>query len=185
MQNTIMEKKKLVIRDVRFSYVHLFEKDSNDKYSVSLIIPKNSPQIQEIKAAISEAVRNGAAKLGTSFRLDINKVLHDGDIEKINDKAYANAYYLNAKSKRPVGIVKKNETGMSDKTIGISDPDEFYSGCYGAASIAFYAFNSGTNKGIGCAVKNVLKQDEGPRLDGGSSAESDFGGMIDEEDDVE
>lgn len=175
---------RLVLKGVRFSYVHLFEKDNNDKYSVSLIIPKNSPQIAEIKAAIQSAAQAGVAKLGSNFRLDINKVLHDGDIEKINDEAYANSYYLNAKSSKKVGIVKKNESGIGGKTTDITDPDEFYSGCYGAAAIAFFAFNSGTNRGIGCALNNVYKAEDGERLGGGSSAEADFGTMIEDEEEA-
>lgn len=176
---------RVVIKDVRFSYVHLFEKDNNDKYSVSLIIPRNSPHIAEIKAAVQAAAKNGVAKLGSNFRLDINKVLHDGDIEKINDEAYANSYYLNAKSPKKVGIVKKNESGIGGKTTDITDPDEFYSGCYGMASVTFFAFNSGTNRGIGCALNNVLKTEEGERLGGGASAEADFGEMLDELDEEE
>lgn len=169
---------KVIIQDVRFSYVHLFDKDSNDKYSVSLIIAKNNPQIADIKKAIQEAVKAGAAKLGTNFKLDLGKVLHDGDIDKLDDEAYANSYYLNAKSSKPVGIVKKNETGMGGKVMSITDQSEFYSGCYGAASVSFFAFNSGTNKGIGVGLNNVLKLRDGDILGGGSSAANDFDELL-------
>jgi hypothetical protein len=53
--------------------------------------------------------------------------------------------------------------------------DEFYSGCYGRASISFYAYNTSGNKGIAAGLNNIQKLEDGERLAGGSSAEEDFG----------
>ena len=55
------------------------------------------------------------------------------------------------------------------------DKEEFYSGCYGRASINFYAFNV-SSKGIACGLNNLQKLADGEMLAGGSSAEDDFGG---------
>jgi Protein of unknown function (DUF2815) len=58
----------------------------------------------------------------------------------------------------------------------IMDKQDFYSGCYGRASINFYAFNTSGNKGIGAGLGNLQKMGEGERLSGGgASAEDDFG----------
>ena len=54
-------------------------------------------------------------------------------------------------------------------------PEEFYSGCYGRASINFYAFNANGNKGIAAGLQNLQKLTEGEPL-AGASAEQDFGG---------
>ena len=54
------------------------------------------------------------------------------------------------------------------------DKEEFYSGCYGRASINFYAFNVSGNKGIAAGLNNLQKLEDGERLSGGSSAEEDF-----------
>ena len=56
----------------------------------------------------------------------------------------------------------------------IIDPNEFYSGCYGRASVTFYPYNASGNKGIACGLNNVQKQEEGDRLGGGTSAAADF-----------
>ena len=53
--------------------------------------------------------------------------------------------------------------------------DEFYSGCYGRASINFYAFNV-SSKGIAAGLNNLQKLEDGEMLAGGSTAEEDFGG---------
>ena len=57
----------------------------------------------------------------------------------------------------------------------IMDKDEFYSGCYGRASINFYPFDAAGNKGIAVGLNNLQKMEDGERLAGGSSAEDDFG----------
>ena len=61
------------------------------------------------------------------------------------------------------------------------DKDEFYSGCYGRASVNFFAFNVGGNKGIACGLNNLQKLEDGERLGGSiSSAEDDFGSTDDD-----
>jgi hypothetical protein len=67
--------------------------------------------------------------------------------------------------------------GIVDKDLNpIMSQDEFYSGCYGRASINFYAFNNAGNRGIACGLNNLQKLADGEPLAGGASAETDFGG---------
>lgn len=169
-----MDNTKVIIRNVRFSYAHVFQKDNNDKYSVSVIIPKTHPQLTEIRDAIKAAVTSGVAKLGDRYRLQDVKVLHDGDADRPEDKAYAGSFYLSARSNTRPGVVKPNTTGIGGKTTDITDENEFYSGCYGHVSVNFFAFNSGTNKGIACGLNNICKTRDGDYLGGRASAESDF-----------
>ena len=74
------------------------------------------------------------------------------------------------------GIVDKSRQPIIDKT-------EFYSGCYGHASISFYAFNSNGNKGIACGLNNLMKTRDGEPLGGRNTAEDDFAGLYDDDDD--
>ena len=55
------------------------------------------------------------------------------------------------------------------------EKEEFYSGCYGRASINFYAFNV-SSKGIAAGLNNLQKLEDGEMLAGGSTTEEDFGG---------
>ena len=76
-------------------------------------------------------------------------------------------FFLNANSSRKPEIVNKEREAIMSN-------DEFYSGCFGRASINFYAFNVSGNKGIACGLNNIQKLEDGERLAGGSSAEDDF-----------
>lgn len=176
---------KVVVRNVRFSYVHVFEKDTfNDKYSVSILFPKGDKEmLDEIKQAVKAAATQGAAKLGPGYQVKLSSVIHDGDVEKAGDEAYKGMYYLNAKSDRKPGVVKRNTTGLGGKTVEISSPDEFYSGCYGHASVTFFAFNQGVNKGISVALNNLMKTRDGDPLGSAQSAEADFGQFVEDDDD--
>lgn len=168
-----MESTKVIIKNVRFSYEHVFEpvaveEGQPKKYSVSIIIPKSdTATIAKIEAAIKLAAEQGKAKLGGKIPAGLKTPLRDGDEERPDDEAYENSYFINANSNRKPGLVDANLDPIMDK-------DEFYSGCYGNVSVNFYAFNV-KNKGIAAGLQNIQKIKDGDRLSGGSSAAEDFG----------
>lgn len=169
--------------DTRWSYANVWEAKSinggTPKYSVSLIIPKSdTATIKKIEAAIEAAYKEGEAKLKGNGRsvpaLSVLKTpLRDGDAERPDDEAYANAYFVNANSATAPGIVDADRQEIIDRS-------EVYSGVYGRASINFYAFNSNGNKGIACGLNNLQKIRDGEPLGGKSRAEDDFAGEEDE-----
>lgn len=163
---------KVITGKVRFSYANVWEAKSinggDEKYSVSLIIPKSDKKtIAEIKAAIEQAKKDGKGKFGGKVPANLKLPLRDGDIDRPDDEAYKNCYFINANSKDRPGIVDKN-------VKPILDQDELYSGCYGRASIIFYAFNQNGNKGVACGLQNIQKLVDGEPLSGRSRAEDDF-----------
>lgn len=170
--------------DTRWSYANVWDPKSinggTPKYSVSLIIPKSDKvTIQKIKAAIQAAYEEGESKLKGSGKsvpsLSVIKTpLRDGDLERPDDEAYKNAYFVNANSATAPGIVDADRQQIIDRS-------EVYSGVYGRASINFYAFNSNGNKGIACGLNNLQKIRDGEPLGGKASAESDF--ATDDDDD--
>ena len=170
--------------DTRWSYANVWDPKSinggTPKYSVSLIIPKSDKvTIQKIKAAIQSAYEEGESKLKGSGKsvpsLSVIKTpLRDGDLERPDDEAYKNAYFVNANSATAPGIVDADRQQIIDR-------NEVYSGVYGRASIKFYAFNSNGNKGIACGLNNLQKIRDGEPLGGKASAESDF--ATDDDDD--
>ncbi len=172
---------KVMIGEVRFSYVHLFTPDQIDdssepKYSVSLIIPKSNKRlINDIKAAIDIALENGvSSKFGGKKPANWKSPLRDGDIERPDDDAYAGSYFINACSRMKPGIVKKAKDMGKATLVQITDEEEVYSGCYGYASVNFFAFNTAGNKGVAAGLNNVLKTRDGDYLGGRVSAEADF-----------
>lgn len=164
-------------KDTRWSYANVWEPKAINggapKYSVSLIIPKSdTATVAKIKAAIEAAYHEGEAKLKGNGRsvpplAAIKNPLRDGDVERPDDPAYANAYFVNANSATAPGIVDADRNPILSRS-------EVYSGVYGRASINFYAFNSNGNKGIACGLNNLQKLRDGDPLGGKASAESDF-----------
>ena len=144
----------------RWSYVNVWEPKANNdgklKYSVSLIIPKSDTKtIAKINAAVQAAYEEGQSKLKGNGKsvpaLSILKTpLRDGDLERPDDEAYANSFFLNANSSNQPGIVDANRDPIIERS-------EVYSGVYGRASINFYAFNTNGNKGIACGLNNLQK----------------------------
>lgn len=163
--------------DTRWSYANVWEPKSinggTPKYSVSLIIPKtDTVTIAKINAAIEAAYKEGEAKLKGNGKsvpplAAIKTPLRDGDIERPDDEAYANAYFINANATTAPGIVDADCNPVLTRS-------EVYSGVYGRASINLYAFNSNGNKGIACGLNNLQLIRAGSPLGGKASAESDF-----------
>lgn len=163
--------------NTRWSYANVWEAKSINggapKYSVSLIIPKSDTKtIEKIKAAIQAAYEEGESKLKGNGKtvpaLSVLKTpLRDGDLERPDDDAYANSYFVNANSGTAPGIVDADRQPIIDHS-------EVYSGVYGRASINFYAFNSNGNKGIACGLNNLQKMRDGEPLGGKTRAEDDF-----------
>ena len=171
-------------KNTRWSYANIWEPKSINggapKYSVSLIIPKSDKAtVQKIKAAIEAAYKEGETKLkgnGKSVPAfsSLKTPLRDGDIDRPDDEAYENSYFINANSATAPGIVDADR-------IPVLDRSNVYSGVYGRASITFYAFNSNGNRGIACGLQNLQLIRDGEPLGGKVSAESDF--ATDEDDD--
>ena len=178
MENKVNNPMKVITGpNTRWSYANVWEAKSvnggTPKFSVSLIIPKSdTATIAKIRAAIEAAYKEGEAKLKGNGRsvpaLSVLKTpLRDGDTERPDDEAYANAYFVNANSATAPGIVDADRQPILDRS-------EVYSGVYGRASINFYAFNSNGNKGIACGLNNLQKIRDGEPLGGKSRPEDDF-----------
>ena len=177
MTNYVNPSKVITGKNTRWSYVTVWEPKAinggTPKYSISLIIPKDDKEtIDKVNAAILAAYKEGESKLKGNGRsvpplTAIKNPLRDGDVERPDDPAYANAYFINANSATPPGIVDANRQEIFDHS-------EVYSGVYGRASITFYAFNSNGNRGIACGLNNLQKLRDGEPLGGKASAASDF-----------
>ena len=172
-------------KDTRWSYANVWEPKSINggvpKYSVSLIIPKSDTKtIEAIKKAIQAAYKEGEAKLKGNSRSvplleAIKTPLRDGDLERPDDEAYKNSYFVNANSTTPPGIVDASVQPILTRS-------EVYSGVYGRASINFYAFNSNGNRGIACGLNNLQKIRDGEPLGSRATAESDFADFAEDDD---
>ena len=171
--------------NTRLSYANVWDPKSINggapKYSVSLIIPKSDTKtIEKIQVAIQAAYEEGQSKLKGNGKsvpplTAIKTPLRDGDLERPDDEAYKNSYFINANSATAPGIVDADRQPILERS-------EVYSGVYGRASINMYAFNSNGNKGIACGLNNIQKISDGEPLGRKSRAEDDFATADDEDD---
>lgn len=168
---------KVVTGKVRFCYVNVFEpttinEGDTPKYNLCILIPKSDTKtLEAVRKAIEAAKIAGKSKLADKngkIPSTIKLPLRDGDEERSDDPAYEGMMFINANSTRKPAIVDKDLNPIMSQ-------EEFYSGCYGRASINFYAFNV-QSKGIAAGLQNLQKLEDGEMLAGGSTAEEDFGG---------
>jgi hypothetical protein len=165
-------KVKVVTGKARFSYANVFQPKASieggtPKYSVSIIIPKSDKDtIERLQKAFEDTKKASSALFGGSIPKGLKGGLRDGDEEK-DDPVYANSYFINANSVQKPGVVDADLNP-------IIDANEFYSGCYGRASVTFYPYNTQGSKGIACGLNNIQKLEDGEKLGGGSNAASDF-----------
>jgi hypothetical protein len=171
---------------VRFSYCNLFtpravQADAQEKYSVTLLIPKSDKAtLDKIKKAIEAAKatyiqRNSGKKLPAQLKT----TLHDGDGERPNGGDFGEEckgnYSITVSSKNPPVLVHADKTPLTDQ-------NELYSGCYGRAIINFYVYDTNGNKGISAGLNGVMKLYDGEPLGGGVVTDADWDGDWDDTD---
>ena len=175
--------KKVMIRNARLSYEHIFQPsalaNSTPKYSLTLIIPKDHPDLPAVKRALFEA---GAEKFPTAFApgkpwpMGYTSPLKDGDKDLTGDGTavlceknpeYKGCYVLKAQStRRPVILGRRKEALTEEDGV-------IYSGCYVNVSAAFGAYvYENIKKGVTCYLNGLQFVADGERF--GSDASSDF-----------
>ena len=170
-----------VVIPCRISFANIWEpksiNGSDEKYSVSCIIPKSDKAtLAKIHKAIEAAKEDGKSrKWGGKIPANLKLPLRDGDVERADDEAYVDAMYVNANSKDAPQIVDR-------KVQPILDAMECGSGDYCNVSVNFYAFNANGNRGIAAGLSNIQFWEDGEPLNGRVRAEDEFD-ALDAEDD--
>ena len=139
----------------RISYANLFvpkavDPKSDPKYSVVCLIDKKDTEtVKKVKAAIALAVEQGKEKYWSGkLPAKCKMALHDGDIDRPDDEAYAGHYFVNANSSDKPQVVDRRKNP-------IEDPMDVYSGCYCNVTVNFYPYNKPMNQGIATGLGNV------------------------------
>ena len=179
MANKISSATKVVI-PCRISFANIFEAKSINggeaKYSVSCLIPKEDKKtLLAIHKAVEAAKEDGKTrKWGGKIPPNLKLPLRDGDVDRPEDPAYADSYFINATSQEQPGVVDR-------KRVKITDPLAIYSGCYIRASINIYPFNANGNRGIAAGLSNIQFWEDGEPLNGRVRAEDEFDALDDDD----
>lgn len=162
-----------VVVPCRISFANIWEpksiNGSDEKYSVSLLIPKeDKATLTKIHKAIETAKEAAKSKKWNGkIPPNLKLPIHDGDIDRPDDENYAGHFFFNATSKDAPQIVDR-------KVQPIIDPMECGSGDYCNVSVNFYGFAASGNKGVAAGLQNIQLVRHGERLAGKPSASSDF-----------
>lgn len=176
------------------SFPHLFkaEADNNKNdsgepiYDCQFIIPKS--QREDARALLAAIQKVGKAKWGDNWK-KVRQPLRDGDKESgdltedgsTKGEKYPErlgAFFINARSKKPVGVFDRDRSP-------ITEAGEVYSGAKVKINVTFYPYSTNGNHGIGVALNGVQKIADGDPIGGGGkpSVESMFD-VLDDEDDL-
>lgn len=161
-----------VIVPCRFSYLFCFKPNviegGEEKYSVSAIISKDdSKTVNMVMKAIEEAKKEHVEKWGGVIPLNLRIPLRDGDLEKPEDEAYRNSYFINATTKYKPQVIDRN-------LQPIFDASQVYSGCYGKISLVFYGYKFNGNVGVAASLGNIQKIKDGDYLGSRVNAVDEF-----------
>lgn len=173
---------RVITGKVRFSFVNVFEakafgEGQEAKYSVQLLIPKSDVgTISRIKKAIDAAAQKGLmSKFGGKMPAVLKTTLKDADVDTdLDGEVFAQKWDYTA-GHYIINVSSRVKPQIVDADLQpIIDPTEFYSGCFGRASINFFAYNANGNKGISAGLNNLQKLEDGEPLGGITTAEQDF-----------
>ncbi len=172
--------------EARLSFVHVFkpyafQQGQEEKYSVTVLVPKTDTDTKaRIDAAIEAAKQRGVSdKWNGQCPPILPTPVHDGDGVRPSDgmpfgdecKGHW-VFTASAKVDYPPEVVDMNGNPIIDHS-------EVYSGMYGRVNVNFFPYAFGGKKGIGCGLGPVQKLRDGEVLGGGRvSAAQAFGTPI-------
>ena len=180
---------KCLIGEALMNFVHVFEPDARldpnrPRYGVVLSFPKSNVELyKKIEAAIAECQEKTRTTMfgGTLPRKFSVVEIQDGDLDWEEKYNLAGQWVIKATSTFKPEVVKKAKVMGKDSLIPITDETEFYSGCYGYASVTFVGYDKDVNKGITCMLNSVLKSKDGDRLgDGSGNVAADYASVLDD-----
>ena len=165
--------------EFRAAYVNVFKPKMNDmskkeEYSLVALFKPGTDFTGLKKMAEDAAIKKFGSdktqwpKLRSPFR--VHEDMEKGG--KLPDGYEKGGIFINLKNaKSKPGIVKVGDNG---EVVDIVDPTEFYSGCYGIATVSCYGYDFNGNRGVAFGLQNIFKTKDGAHMDGRVDAAADF-----------
>lgn len=167
---------KIWLKNVRLAFPNLWEAtkvngEGKAAFSASFILPRNHPQIAEIKKALRAVAdakwgAKGAATY-TALEKSDKLALHDGDT-KAQYAGFEGNLFINARNETRPTV--KDTDGATPLVQGDGKP---YGGCYVWANVEFWAQDNQYGKRINATLRAVQFLRDGESFGGGSLPASD------------
>ena len=163
--------------EFRASFTYVFvpqkamEAGKPDKYSVTMLFPKNA-DLSALKKAATDALQEKfGSRLadpvkGPALKARLRSPFRDQG-EKTYDGYVPGSIFVTATSKNKPGLVDQN---LQD----IVDPSQFYSGVYARATLRAFAYEQAGNVGVSFGLQNIQKLRDGESLSGRLKAQDEF-----------
>lgn len=169
---------KIIIRNVRISYPHLFDKqkaqgDGEPSYNAAFILPKNHPQLSAIREKIDlvaqKIYKDKWKTILASLKAKSHGGLQDGDT-KPESAGYEGNYFFNANNK-----TAKIDVRDRDKSNLTKDDGKLLDGGdYVNVSVEFWAMDhKDYGKRIAVKLLGVQYDHEGLKFGSGATADED------------
>lgn len=150
---------RIVLKNVRLAFANVFEPGKSDldaepKFSVRALIPKDHPQVENIKSVIQKLIDEKWADKKTRPK-GLKKPLRDADKEAEDEgreprSGYEGCYFMNASV-----LPKWGAPEVVDASLNKADPDTWNAGDYANISIDLHTYNKNGSAGVRAGLGNV------------------------------
>lgn len=175
----------MMIRNVRLSFPHLFKPHAFDenaeaRYQGTFIVPKDHPQIDEIRAEIARVKKE---EWGDK-KVNVKKCLREGSEKDDLDGFGEDVMFFNASNSARPRVLDRVRDPNTGKARIIMDSSEGipYAGCYVNADIDFWTQDNKYGKRVNAGLRGIQFWKDGERFGGGGvSSAGDFDVVDDDE----
>jgi hypothetical protein len=177
MLRTYLNEDGTVKHGARLAFPKLWEPDTvagegKPRFSASLIIGADHPQMDEINAAIKAVAREKWKDKADATLKALEKTdklaLHDGDTKSQYDGFTGNFYVAAASQENaPPTVVDQARNPLGAKS------GKPYAGCYVNASLEFWAQDNQYGKRVNCTLRGVQFAADGDAFSAGRPADAD------------
>lgn len=156
-----------------------FQGEGEYAYTAAFIIPKDHPQLAEIRAEMDVVAKAKWPKEWASIMKSANakdgNALHDGDV-KASVEGYEGNFYISGRNSGKDGKMPSLKPSlMLPNRTEIQDMGPMYDGCYVNVQLEFWAQDNGYGKKINAQIRGVQFAGNGDAFSasGGSRAKAD------------
>jgi hypothetical protein len=183
MANTKFKPRSILTPEGMLMFNHLFVAEpvvrgGDPRFNFTLILTDEkplganaSPEWKDMRAAVAEAIDHewGAGKCKDAAFVKTLRLPFRDALEKSKYTGFVQGkVFINPWTKDRPGIVDAN-------CVDIIDPKAVWAGQLCRATVVFFPYDQGGNKGVSCMLNNVqITNASMPRMDGKKAAAADF-----------